>query len=216
MKKTLLIAVFPMIMFVVLAVGLPFFKGKAVYAQQPDNDANLSKQQRLGTANIVDLPDEVNLLYGNHQNASLNQEFLLLGNNPGATTNRHDFAVANPDYGLSTPIPTLKAGENFIINSTTDADIIYSSVAVLLVQITSPFPPADTSIEDIDPESDLSLSAPIILGAYKGTSGTFVMPQTASPGYYLLYAYLQYPTYNVTAVYNVAVQVTSGNGGSVS
>lgn len=84
----------------------------------------------------------------------------------------------------------------------------------LLVPITSPFPPTDTSIEDIDPESDIVLSTPIILGNYTGDSGTFIIPQTSSPGYYLLYAYFQYPTYNMTAVYNTAVQVTNSDVGT--
>ena len=68
-------------------------------------------------------------------------------------------AISSPDYGFSTTIPTLRVGENFNINSTTDANGLnrYSSVVLLLVPITSPFPPADTSIEDIDPESDILL-----------------------------------------------------------
>jgi hypothetical protein len=78
--------------------------------------------------------------------------------------------------------------ENFKINSTIDPDTErYRSVALLLVPITSLFPPANTTIEDVDPESDLALSTPIILGNYASNSGTFVIPQTASPGY-LLYA----------------------------
>ena len=84
----------------------------------------------------------------------------------------------------------------------------------MLVPITSPFPPANTTVEDVDPEFDLALSTPLILGNYAGNSGTFVIPHTASPGYYLMYAYLQYPTYNMTVVYNTPVQVTSSNRGT--
>jgi hypothetical protein len=202
-----------LILFLVSGISFPFFENKTVYGQ-PVQDNSVSEQLRLGTGNILDLPDDVSLLYGNNQNASFYQEFILLGNNPGTLYNRHNVAISSPDYGFSTTIPTLRVGENFNIDSTTDANIRYSSVVLLLVPITSPFPPTDTSIEDIDPESDIVLSTPLILGKYTGDIGTFVIPQTSSPGYYLLYAYFQYPTYNMTAVYNTAVHVTSSNGGT--
>ena len=121
-------------------------------------------------------------------------------------------AISNPDYGLSKSFPTLTAGENFVINSTTNADIKYASAAVLLVPIASPFPPTNKSILAIDPEVDLVFSTPIKLGTYTGNSGSFVIPpQTASPRYYLLYVYFQYPTYNMTAVYNIALNVTKSS-----
>jgi hypothetical protein len=216
MKKggTVFIAVY-LILFLVLGISLTFFGNKTVFGQT-DQDNSVSEQLRLGTGNILNLPFDVSLLYGNNQNASLYQEFILLGNNPGTLYNRHNVAISSPDYGFSTTIPTLGVGENFNINSTTDANGLnrYSSVVLLLVPITSPFPPADTSIEDIDPESDIVLSTPIILGKYTDDIGTFVIPQTSSPGYYLLYAYFQYPTYDMTAVYNIAVHVTSSDGGT--
>jgi hypothetical protein len=212
-KASILLIAVSLILFLILGAGLPFLESKTVYGQ-PDQDKTISKQLRLGTGNILDLPYDVSLLYGNYQNVSFDQEFILLGNNLGTLYNRHNVAISNPDYGFSTSVPTLRVGENFNINSKTDSKIRHSSVVLLLVPITSPFPPADTSIEDIDPENDIVLSTPIILGKYTGDSGTFVIPQTSSPGYYLLYAYFQYPTYNMTAVYNTAVQVTSSDGGT--
>ena len=215
MKKvcTVFIAV-SLALFVVSGTGVPFFKSKPVYGQPQEIDNSLSEQQRLGTDNILYLPDDVSLLYGNHQNASFDQEFILLGNNQSIGSPK-SVAIVNPDFGLSTPVPTLRVGENFNINSTIAPDTErYRSVAVLLVPITSPFPPANTTVEDVDPEFDLALSTPLILGNYAGNSGTFVIPHTASPGYYLLYAYLQFPTYNMTVVYNTPLQVTSSNSGT--
>ena len=158
--------------------------------------------QRLGTANILDPPNDVSLISGNHKNSSLNEQFILLGNNLGT---RQSIAISNPDYGLSTPIPTLIIGENFNMNSRTDADIVYTSATVKLVPITSPFPPANMRIQDVDPENDILLGTPITLGNYTGNFGSFVLPHTVSSGYYILYVYFYYPTYNITTVYNTAV-----------
>jgi hypothetical protein len=72
-------------------------------------------------------------------------------------------------------------GENITINSTTDEDIKYNSALVILVPITSPFPPTNMSIEDVDPESDLTYSTPINFGTYGSNYGTFVIPHTVSP-----------------------------------
>jgi len=98
-------------------------------------------------------------------------------------------------------------GEKFIINSSTDADIVYSKATVKLVPITSAFPPPNTDVEDVDPESDLLFGTPINLGNYTGSIGNFVIPHTASSGYYLLYVYFYYHTYNLTAAYNTVVQL---------
>ena len=70
-------------------------------------------------------------------------------------------------------------------------------------------------IEDVDPENDILLGTPINLGNYTGNIGSFVIPHTASSGYYLLYVYFYYPTYNLTAVYNTAV-LLKGNLGTKS
>jgi hypothetical protein len=205
MKSRILFMTLTLTLFLVSGTGL----STPVYSQlgSPMIDNNsLSEQQRIGTNNILNFPD-VNLLYGNGKNASLDLEFILLGNNP-SIPNQHNVAIANPDYSLSIPIPTLMVGENITINSTTDEDIKYSSALVVLVPITSPFPPTNMNIEDVDPESDLALSTPINFGTYGSNYGSLVIPPTVSPGSYLFYAYLQYPTYNMTAVYNTAVQVT--------
>jgi hypothetical protein len=200
--------------FLVSGTGLPFFKDKPVYAQQIQ-DKSLSRQLRLGTDNLLTLPSLPKLLYGNGQNATIDQEFILLGNNP-KVPGQHNVAVSNPDYGLREPVPALRVGERFVINSTVDADIKYTSAAVILTPTTSPFPPTNKSISGIDPEFDMTFSTPIKLGAYTGGSGSFVIPQTASPGYYLLYAYLQYPAQNMTAVYNTVMQITSNATGTSS
>lgn len=204
-----------LLLFVIPDTGLTLlFNNDPVYGQQPvqDNNKSQSRKQRLGTDNILSLPYSVKLVYGKGQNVSLNQEeFLLLGNNP-RIPGQHNVAISNPDYGLSKSFPTLTAGENFVINSTTNAYIKYASAAVLLVPIaSSPFPPTNKSILAIDPEVDLVFSTPIKLGTYAGNSGSFVIPQTASPGYYLLYVYFQYPTYNMTAVYNIALNITKNS-----
>jgi hypothetical protein len=52
----------------------------------------------------------------------------------------------------------------------------------MLVLITSPFPPANMDIEDVDPEFNLALSKPLVLGNYAGNSDTFIIPHTAGPG----------------------------------
>jgi hypothetical protein len=209
----LFVAVSLILLFFIPDTGLTFlFNNDPVYGQQPVQDKSQSRKQRLDTDNILSLPYNVKLVYGKGQNVSLNQEeFILLGNNP-RTPGQHNVAISNPDYGLSKSFPTLTAGENFVINSTTNADIKYASAAVLLVPIaSSPFPPTNKSILAIDPEVDLVFSTPIKLGTYAGNSGSFVIPQTASPGYYLLYVYFQYPTYNMTAVYNIALNVTKNS-----
>lgn len=211
-KSSTVFIVISIIFFLVSGTGLPFFKDKPVYAQQTQ-DKTLSRQLRLGTGNILTLPYSAKLLYGNGQNATIDQEFILLGNNP-KVPGQHNVAVSNPDYGLREPIPVLRVGERFVINSTVDADIKYTSAAVILSPITSPFPPTNKSISDIDPEFDMSFSTPIKLGAYTGNSGSFVIPQTVRPGYYLLYTYLQYPAQNMTAVYNTVMQITTNTTGT--
>jgi hypothetical protein len=203
-------------LFFVVGLNMPFLKNRPVYGELVQNNINASQQQRLGTNNILYFPDDVRLISGNRQNSSLSQQFILLGNNSGTYTNRNTIAAANPDYGLPTSIPLLNNGDNFIIVSTTDSDIVYRSADVTLVPITSPFPPPNTRIEDVDPENDISLSRPINLGNYTGNLGTFAIPSTASPGNYLLYLYLKYPTYNMTVVYNTALKVKSSEGTTIA
>ena len=109
---------------------------------------------------------------------------------------------------------TLMPGENFSINSSSDSDIVYNVATVKLVPITSPFPPNNMRVEDVDPENDIALGTPIAIGNYTGNSGNFVIPHTASLGSYLLYVYFYYPTYNITLVYNTAVQVKGSGAGT--
>jgi hypothetical protein len=208
-ERIVLIVVF-LILPLVAGPSLPLFKDRFSYAQLIQDSASVSQQQRLGTSNILALPDNVSLVYSNHKNSSLDGQFILLGNN----TNRQNVAISNPDYGLSTPIPTLMIGENFNMNSSTDADIVYTSATVKLVPITSPFPPTIMRIQNVDPENDILLGTPITLGNYTGNSGNFVIPHTASSGYYILYVYFYYPTYNLTAVYHTAVQLEGSSVGT--
>ena len=63
------------------------------------------------------------------------------------------------------------------------------------------------TIEDVDPESDKSLGTRISIGNYTGNLGTFTIPSTAAPGYYILYVYFNYPAENITTIYNTAVQL---------
>jgi hypothetical protein len=193
----------PVCLILLLSVSpcLLFFRDSSLNAK---DSSSVSQLQRLGTTKILDPPDDVSLVFTNHNNASIDEQFILLGNNLGI---RQNIAISNPNYALSTPIPTLMTGDKFIIDSSTDADIVYSKATVTLVPITSPFPPPNTNIEDVDPENDIQLGTPINLGNYTGDIGRFVIPHTTNPGYYLLYVYFYYPTHNLTAVYNTAVQL---------
>jgi hypothetical protein len=142
-ERIILIVIF-LILPIVVGPSLRIFKDRFSYAQLIQDSASVSQLQRLGTTNILDSPNDVSLISGNHKNSSLNEQFILLGNNLGI---RQNIAISNPDYGLSTPIPTLIIGENFNMNSSTDTDIVYTSATVKLVPITSPFPPANMRIQ---------------------------------------------------------------------
>jgi hypothetical protein len=209
MKKEFVIFM-PMCLILLLVVGpsLRLFNDQFLYAKSSRDSSRVSQLQRLGTNNIVDPPDDVGIILSDHNNSTLDdqldEQFIILGNNLGT---RQNLAISNPDYTLSTPIPTFKTGEHFIMNSSTDADVVYSTATVKLVPITSVFPPPNTDVEDVDPESDILFGTPINLGNYTGSLGSFVMPHTASSGYYLLYVYFYYPTYNLTAAYNTVVQL---------
>lgn len=205
------VCVISLLLILVVDPALPFFKDTLSYAQLIQDNSSAS-QQRLGTTNILDPPGDVSLIYGNQKNSSLDEQFILLGNSQEASINRQNIAISNPDYGLSTPVPTLAIGQNFNIYSSTDADIVYTSANVKLVPITSPFPPSGIRIEDVDPESDISFGPPITIGNYTGNIGAFVIPHAATPGYYILYVYLNYPAENITMVYNSALQLKAGIG----
>ena len=190
-----------LILFLVLGWPSNLFKDRYAYSQLIQDNSSVSQQQRIGTTNILDPPDDVQIFYGDHMNSSLDEQFIVLGNNTqGTNTGPQNIAVSNPNYGLSTAVPILMIGGNFSINSSNDADIAYTSAIIKLVPITSPFPPSGMSIEDVDPENDISLGTPITIGNYTGNLGTFVIPHTATPGYYILYAYFTYPAENITAI----------------
>lgn len=62
---------------------------------------------------------------------------------------------------------TLRVGQNFRINSTTDQDIQYTTANVTLVPL-APLSP-NTNLSDIDPETDIIQQTPLIaLGSYQG------------------------------------------------
>jgi hypothetical protein len=92
---------------------LLFFRDRSVQAQLIQDSSSVSQLQRLGTTNILVPPDAVHIVFTNHSNSSLDEQFILLRNNLGT---RQNLAISNPDYGLSTPIPTLMTGEKFNIN----------------------------------------------------------------------------------------------------
>jgi hypothetical protein len=71
----------------------------------------------LGITKILDPPEEVSLVFTNHNTASLDEQFILPGNNLGT---RQNIAISNPNYALSAPIPTLMTGDKFTIDSNTD------------------------------------------------------------------------------------------------
>ncbi len=193
---------FCIILLLVVGSSLLLLKDRFLHAQLIQDNTNVSRQQRLGPNNILGLPDGVSRVSTNHKNSSLDEEFILL-----RTINQQNLAISNPDYGLSTPILTLMPGENFNINSSADSDIMYTSATMKLIPITSSFPPSNMRVEEVDPKNDISLGKPITIGSYTGNSGTFVIPHTASPGYYLLYVYFYYPNHNITAIYNTVVTV---------
>lgn len=93
-------------LFVVAGTDMPFFKSELAYGQPQEIDNCLGERQRLGTDNILYFPD-VSLLHGSHQGASFDQEFVLLGNNQSIDSPKN-VAIVNPDFGLSTPVTTLK------------------------------------------------------------------------------------------------------------
>ena len=200
----------PMCLILLLVVGpsLDLFNDRFLYAKSSRDSSSASQLQRLGTTNILDTPDDVGIVLSDHNNSTLDdqfdEQFIILAHNLGT---RQNLAISNPDYSLSTPIPTFMTGEKFIINSSSDADITYSKATVKLVPITSAFPPPNTDVEDVDPETDILFGTPINLGNYTGSFGSIVIPHTASSGFYLLYVYFYYPTYNLTAAYNTVVQL---------
>jgi hypothetical protein len=212
MKKEFVVFM-PICLILLLVVGpsLHLFNDRYLYAKSNRDNSRVSQLQRIGTTNILDPPEDISIILPDHNNSTLDsqfdEQFIILGNNLGT---RQSLAISNPDYELDTANSTFVTGEKFVIDSSSDADIMYSKAAVKLVPITSHFPPPHTAISDlsdVDPESDIQFGAPINLGNYTGSSGNFVMPHTASSGYYLLYVYLYYPTYNLTAAYNVVVQL---------
>ena len=89
------------------------FKDRVLYAKSSRDSSTVSQLERLGTSKILDPPDDVSIILSDHNNSTLDdqfdEQFILLGNNLGT---RQNIAVSNPDYGLSTPIPTLMTGEN--------------------------------------------------------------------------------------------------------
>lgn len=184
-------------------------KSRFIHAQLIQDNTDVSRQQRLSTTTILGPPDGLSLVSTNHKNSTLDEEFVLIG-----TADRHNIAISNPNYGLSAPIMTLMPGEKFNINSSTDSDIVYTTVTVKLVPITSPFPPNNMRVEDIDPENDISLGTPITIGNYTGNSNICYTTHS-NQGSYLLYVYFYYPTYNITLVFNTAVRVKGSGVGTI-
>jgi hypothetical protein len=194
----------------VLSAVLPLFKIEPVHAQSIDN--SLAEKQRLGTNNIFS-PQGVHILFGNGQNATLDLEFIVLGsnNNTSQGTQNSSVVIKNPDYGLSGTNSTVSIGRNFMIDSTTDQGLKYTSANVRLIPIAS-LPPG-TKLSDIDPETDLIQQTPLIpLGTYQGNVSSIVIPQTTHPGYYLIDVHLHYPSLGITTVYSALLRVGNSIG----
>jgi hypothetical protein len=187
--------VFSMIISILLIFGtslvfLPYLANERVNAQTFNN--------------VIIFPD-VNVTNSNNQNASLDYEFLLVGNN-----SQNPLEVQNPDFGLNQPFVKLIEGQKYVVAPQNEQDIPYSSISIKLAQVL--FVPSDTKIQEADPENpdEMTLGAPIDLGHYaSGSNSGFVMPSNLPPGNYILYAYLQYPN-GVTGVFSNLATVSKG------
>jgi hypothetical protein len=193
---------------------LPLFKIENVYAQTIDN--TLAQKQRLGTNNIFS-PQGVHILFSNGQNATLDQQFIVLGSYSGPDTQNSSLVVKNPDYGLSDTNSTLSVGQNFTIDSTTEEGIKYTAANVRLVPIAS-LPPG-TKLSDIDPETDLIQQTPLLsVGTYQGNASSFTIPQVVRPGNYLIDVHLHYPSLGITTAYSGLVRIVNSGvvpGGAI-
>jgi len=208
-KVTLLVMVVVSLSLAFIFGAIPhLFKIQSVYAQSIDN--SLAEKQRLGTNNIFS-PPGVHLLFSNVQNETLDQQFAIIGSYSGPETQSISVVIKNPDYGLSDTNSSLRVGQNFTIDSTTDEGIKYTSANVRLVPIAS-LPPG-TKLSDIDPETDLIQQTPLIpLGAYQGNVSSFTIPQAVRPGNYLIDVHLHYPSLGITTVYSGIVKIVNGGG----
>ncbi|MDQ6724440.1 MAG: hypothetical protein M3Z01_09295 [Thermoproteota archaeon] len=168
----------------------------------------------IGNANaqtydkVISFPD-INVTNSNNQNASLDQEFLVISNNGLAP-----LEVINPDFGLSPPFVKLIEGQKYVIDPLNDGDIKYTNITVKLAQVQFVSPDV-TSIADADPEDPdtMTLGAPIDLAHSGGAASGFIMPSNLTPGNYILYAYLQYPD-GITGVFSNLATVTGGSNSS--
>jgi hypothetical protein len=154
---------------------------------------------------VISFPD-VNVTNSNNQNASMDYEFLLVGNN-----SQNPLEVINPDFGLSQPFVKLIEGQKYVVAPQNDQDIPYSSISIKLAQVQFVSPDV-TNLTDADPENpdDMTLVAPIELAhSAGGSNASFVMPSNIPPGNYILYAYIQYPN-GITGVFSNLATVSKG------
>jgi hypothetical protein len=212
---SVVVVVASLILTFVLGAVLHLLKADPVYAQA-NIDNSLADRQKIGTDNILHSID-VRILFSNVQNATLDQQFITLGNSTnnnstsnGTQNNSGIVAIANPDYTLPDTYSTLRVGQNFRINSTAEQNTpesLYTKADVILVPIASPLPP-NRNLSDIDPESDLIQQTPVLhLGSYQGNIHNFVIPQVTHPGYYLLYVSLNYPSLGMNVVYSTVLRI---------
>ncbi len=155
--------------------------------------------------NFISFPD-VNVTNSNNQNASLDYEFLLVGNN-----SQNLLEVKNPDFGLNQPFVKLIEGQKYIVAPQNDQDIQYKNISIKLAQVQFVSPDV-TNLTDADPENpdDMTLVAQIELAhSASGSNTSFVMPSNLPPGNYILYAYLQYPN-GITGVFSNLATVSKG------
>jgi hypothetical protein len=144
--------------------------------------------------------------------ATLDLEFIVLGsnNNTRQGTQNGSVVIKNPDYGLSGTNSRVSIGRNFMIDSTTDQGLKYTSANVRLIPTSLP---PGTKLSGIDPETDLIQQTPLIpLGSYQGNVSSIVIPQTTHPGYYLIYVHVHYPSLGITTVYSALLGVGNSIG----
>ena len=71
--------------------------------------------------NVIIFPD-TNVTNSNNQNASLDYEFLLVGND-----SQNLVEVKNPDFGLNQPFVNLVEGQRYVVAPQNGQDIQYSN-----------------------------------------------------------------------------------------
>ena len=76
MKKEFIIFMLVCVMLLlVVSPSMYLFKGQFLHAQLIQDNSRISQLQRLGTAKLLDPPDDVSIMLSNHNNSSLDDQF---------------------------------------------------------------------------------------------------------------------------------------------